>query len=382
MQVNYFFDGNLKRYSSAFQVKVKTGGEMETEAIRKIEGSYGEGGGQILRTALALSSLVQKPVEIEKIRAGRKDPGLRPQHLTSVQALREISQGKLEGAAPGSLRISFWPGKIKPGNYFFDVSRETRSAGSVSLVLQSLLPPLFSAGQFSRITLKGGTHVPFSPPVHYLQQVFAPLLERMGFKLKIDLKTWGFYPEGGGEIIAQVESSPRRQSFQMVRRDDFKTVRGISVAMNQSLNVAERQMRAASELLSAEGFRPEIEAAEIPAPAGRGSRSSFIFLRPVLAGGFGGFSALGEKGKPAEEVGAEAARRLIKFAQGRGALDPHIADQAIIYACLLPGKSEFTVTELTPHFLTNAWVIPQFLPVRIEIEGEKGTEGKVTVKPG
>lgn len=348
----------------------------------KIDGSYGEGGGQILRTAMALSALAQKPVEIEKIRAGRKDPGLRPQHLASVQAIRDISQGKLEGAAPGSLRISFWPGKIKPGNYFFDVSKETRSAGSVSLVLQSLLPPLFASGQFSRINLKGGTHVPFSPPVHYLQQVFAPLLERMGFKVKIDLKTWGFYPEGGGEIIAQVETGPRRQSFLMTRRDDFKTVRGISVAMNQSMNVAERQARAASDFLTAEGFQPEIEAGEIPAPAGRETRSSFIFLRPVMTNGFAGFSALGEKGKPVEEVGIEAAQQVLKYARNRWALDPQVADQAIIYACLLSGKSEFTVTELTSHFLTNVWVIQQFLPARIAIEGEKGTPGKVTVKPG
>ena len=355
---------------------------MNTETILKIDGSYGEGGGQILRTALALAALVQKPVEIEKIRAGRKEPGLRPQHLTSIQAIREISQGKLEGAAPGSLRVSFWPGKIKPGNYFFDVSRETRSAGSVALVLQSLLPPLLASGQYSRINLKGGTHVPFSPPVQYLQQVFAPLLEKMGFKLRVDLKTWGFYPEGGGEIIAQAETGPKRQSFQMVRRDDFKDVRGISVAVNLSLNVAERQAKAASEILSAEGFRPEIEAAEIPAPPGRETRSSFIFLRPVLTNGFGGFSALGEKGKPAEEVGSEAAQQVIKYARHLGALDPQIADQAILYACLLSGKSEFTVTELTSHFLTNVWVIQKFLPVRIDVEGVQGTPGKVTVKPG
>ena len=168
----------------------------------------------------------------------------------------------------------------------------------------------------------------------------------------------------------------------MVRRDDFKTVRGISVAMNQSMNVAERQMKAASDFLSAEGFQPEIEAGEIPAPPGRETRSSFIFLRPVMTNGFAGFSSLGEKGKPVEEVGIEAAQQVIKYARGRSALDPRAADQAIIYACLLSGKSEFTVTELTPHFLTNVWVIQKFLPTRIVIEGEKGAPGKVTVKPG
>ena len=347
----------------------------------QIDGSYGEGGGQILRTALALSAHCGQPVRIERIRAGRQDSGLRPQHLTSLKAVREISQGQLDGARPGSQRISFTPGAVRPGLYTFDVARETRSAGSVSLILQSLLPPLFFASRSSQITVKGGTHVPFSPPVHYLQRVFAPVLRQMGFAVSIDLKSWGFYPEGGGEITARVEPKTRIQAIRVVQRGEFRDVSGISVAMNLSLTVAERQKRAAEKMLAAEGFRPEIEAAEVPAPPGVKSPGSFILLHPAVPGGAAGFSALGEKGKPAEEVGGEAAGKLVAYARGRGAFDPQLADQIVLYAALVPGTSEFTVTEITGHLLTNVWVLKQFLPVYITIEGEKGTEGKVTVKP-
>ena len=348
----------------------------------RIDGSYGEGGGQILRTALALAVHCRRAVEVEKIRAGRKEPGLRPQHLTSILALAGVSQGKLEGAQPGSQRNSFSPGPVKSGRYSFDVSRQTRSAGSVSLVLQSLLPPLFFAPQAAQIEIKGGTHVPFSPPVHYLQLVFAPVIAGMGFRVAIDLKRWGIYPEGGGEISARIEPKTRLQPLQAAKKEDIRAVSGISVAMNLSLAVAERQKRAAEEMLAANGFRAEIETAEVPAPTGANSRGSFVLLRPVISKGAGGFSALGEKGKPAEEVGEEAARELIAFARAPGAFDPRLADQVLLYACLVPRPSEFTTTGVTEHLLTSAWVLRQFLPARITIDGEKGSPGKVTVAPG
>ena len=160
-----------------------------------IDGSQGEGGGQILRTALSLSALLGLPVTIENIRANRPKAGLRPQHLTAVKALKEICGAEVEGMAVDSRRIAFRPGRVRPGNYFFDVG----TAGSVTLILQALLLPLALAPGPSRIKLRGGTHVPWSPPYHYLAEVFLPTLALMGIQTAVRLGKWGWYPKGGGE---------------------------------------------------------------------------------------------------------------------------------------------------------------------------------------
>ena len=165
-----------------------------------LDGSYGEGGGQILRTALSLAALTGAPVRIERIRAGRSKPGLRPQHLTAVQAVARISQAEVTGAHLGSQDLTFRPRTLQGGHYVFDVAETTRSAGAVSLIAQALLPPLLKAESPATVILKGGTHVPWSPPAHYLSHVFLPALAAMGAEVKLTLERWGWYPRGGGEV--------------------------------------------------------------------------------------------------------------------------------------------------------------------------------------
>ena len=165
-----------------------------------VDGSYGEGGGQILRTALALAALTGVPVRIERIRARRSKPGLRPQHLTAVQAVARVCQAEVTGASLGSQTLTFRPRTIRGGHYVFDVAETSRSAGAVTLVAQALLPPLLQAGAPATVILKGGTHVPWSPPAHYLSHVFLPALAAMGAEVEMTLERWGWYPRGGGEL--------------------------------------------------------------------------------------------------------------------------------------------------------------------------------------
>ena len=179
-----------------------------------VDGSYGEGGGQILRTALALAALTGVPVRIERIRARRSKPGLRPQHLTAVQAVARVSQAEVTGVHLGSQALTFRPRTPQGGHYLFDVASMTGSAGAVTLVAQALLPPLIKAGAPATVILKGGTHVPWSPPAHYLSHVFLPALAAMGAEVEMTLERWGWYPRGGGEMRLTI----RGRAPLMVRR--------------------------------------------------------------------------------------------------------------------------------------------------------------------
>ncbi len=173
-----------------------------------LDGSYGEGGGQILRTSLSFSALLGAPVKIERIRAGRPKPGLRPQHLTAVRALARITGAEVAGAELHSQELTFKPRAPKPGHYLFDVAEKSGSAGSVTLIAQTLLPPLLQGGRPSTLILKGGTHVPWSPTAHYLIHVFIPALARLGAPVTMTLERWGWYPRGGGEVRLSLAPGP------------------------------------------------------------------------------------------------------------------------------------------------------------------------------
>ena len=170
-----------------------------------LDGSYGEGGGQILRTALSLSAWLGQPVRIDHLRAGRPKPGLRPQHLTAVRALAQITRAEVTGVELNSQELTFRPRAPQAGHYLFDVAERAGSAGSVTLIAQALLPPLLRAAGSSTLTLRGGTQVPWSPPAHYLFQVFLPALAQLGAEVKMTLERWGWYPRGGGEARWEIK---------------------------------------------------------------------------------------------------------------------------------------------------------------------------------
>lgn len=332
-----------------------------------LDGSYGEGGGQILRTALSLSALLGQPVRLENIRAGRPKPGLRPQHLTAVRALAHLTRAEVTGAELNSQALTFRPGPPKPGHYLFDVAEKTGSAGSVTLIAQALLPPLLKAGQSSTLTIKGGTHVPWSPPAHYLQYVFLPALAQMGAEVKMTLNRWGWYPKGGGEAHWQITPAPTLYGVQWRTPAAASAFRALSAAWRLPEHVSRRQAQRLKERL---GEHLEVEVVQATGL----DPGSLVFLWGPQAG----FYALGARGKPAERVADEVADAYLSFRQRQAAVDRHLADQVVLYLAQARGPSVITTAEVTSHLLTNLWVIEQFLGPTFQVKGGLKEPGEIS----
>jgi RNA 3'-terminal phosphate cyclase (ATP) len=341
-----------------------------------IDGSYGEGGGQILRTALSLSSLTARPVRVEKIRAGRKIPGLQQQHLTCVRAARDATDASVSGDQFSSGDITFCPKAIRGGSFRFDVSEDRGSAGSVGLVLQALLPVLTFADKKSFVEVRGGTHVAWSPPFHYVEMVLLPTLSRMGVLASCKLEKWGFYPLGGGEVRLEVSPAESLKALKVTERGNLKKVSGVSSASNLPAVVAQRQRLRATRRLSAEGIDAEIEETEVKA---RG-KGSFLFLLAEYENCLCGFSSLGARGKTSEEVADYAVDQLMRHQKTHSALDPNLADQLVIYASIAEGETVYTTSRITEHLMTNLWVIGQFLPINYRVEGEASGPGTIEIR--
>jgi len=341
-----------------------------------IDGSYGEGGGQILRTALAFSAIFNVPIEVHHIRAGRKNPGLQPQHLKGVEALARITEAQTKGVKIGSEKITFLPKRIIPGDYQFEVG----TAGSVTLVLQALLPPLCLAQEGSRITLVGGTHVQWSPPFHYLKEVLFPTLHSIGISVEATIERWGWYPKGGGILHVEIQPAHEIKAISLIDRGTIKKIRGLSATSYLPKHVAERQRDYAIREVAKElKLEPEIVVLH-NTPSN--STGSFFFLVAESEKAIAGFSSLGERGKPAEEVAKEAVNSLRDYLGSEGCIDPHLADQLIPFMAFAKGISSFTTTRITEHLLSNLWVVQHFSEVKISQWGEKGGVGKIEIFNG
>lgn len=353
-----------------------------------IDGSYGEGGGQILRTSLALAALTGQPLRIENIRAGRKNPGLAAQHLTAVRAAAQVCRAEVEGDALGSRTLVFRPTMPpQPGEYVFDVreARQGGSAGAVTLVFQTIHLPLSHAAGESHVTLRGGTHVPWSPSVHYLMNVYLPTVAQLGYRAKLDLRQWGWYPVGEGEVRAYIapnlppqpppqttrvptpsRGGPEEGSIDWTQRGDLKRVWGIAAISNLPAHIPQRMADRARGLLEREGIRVSIEPRRESGPGiGAG-----IFLFAEYEHGWAGFSALGEKGKASEKVAEEACHDLLAHWASDQALDMHLADQVVLPLALSGRPATFTTCRITLHLLTVLHVVQRFLDIRYRIEGD------------
>lgn len=339
----------------------------------EIDGSSGEGGGQILRTALSFSCHLKAPFRIFNIRARRKNPGLMPQHITCVRAAQLISGAEVKGDSNGSLELIFIPHKVQGGHYRFDIG----TAGSTSLVLQTILLPLCFAQNESDITISGGTHVPWSPPFHYLKDVFLPLLKNSGVDVYLDIERWGFYPKGGGIIKTLIKPVISIAPLNLEKmRGEIKTIKGLSAVCNLPLSIAERQKTSALEFLKSHKLSADIEVLSVP---GIGQGTFFFLICEFEDSIIAGFSSLGQRGKKAEDVGKEAVEELIRFLHSNAPVEKRLADQIIPYLALSHGKSSFTTSEITQHLLTNIEVVKKFLNIDADVSGIEGEKGKVII---
>ena len=339
-----------------------------------IDGSQGEGGGQVLRTSLSLSALTGTPFRLEHIRAGRSKPGLRPQHLTAVRAAAALCGASLKGDKVNSTTLEFVPGtRPQPGSYTFDISELAgqRSAGAITLIFQTILWPLLFADGHSTVILRGGTHVPFAPPYPYLADVALPAYRRFGLNLSLKLDNYGWNPTGGGQMQAAIQ--PTRQleavTFEPI---ETKEIQGIAVVTGLPAHIPQRMERRAHNLLTEMGLISRVK----PVRAmGEHPGAGLFLLRPQA-----GFSALGEKGLPADKVAEAAVAELRAFVDNRSAVDPHLADQLLIPMALARGLSRLSTSKITSHTLTNIALLRQWLNVTITVNGDLDQPGEIVVE--
>lgn len=342
--------------------------------MRVIDGGYGEGGGQILRTSIALSAITGEPIKIINIRANRPNPGLSNQHLYGILAVKELCNARVKGAKLRSTTLEFYPGKIEAKHIRVPV----KTAGSITLVLQALLPAMaFSNGDVT-FEITGGTDVPWSPPVDYLKHVTLYALERMGIKAEIEIKRRGHYPRGGGLVVGKVEPWKERKELIVKKFTKIRGFGGVSHAVRLPSHVAIRQAKAAREVLTR--HYPEIpveideEFYEPQNDPHSGPGSGIVIWADTDALRLGGDS-LGKRGKPAERVGGEAALELIEQLRSCHAVDKFLGDQLVPFLAFIGG--EIWVSEITKHLITNVWVVEQFFGKIFKVEGEIGKAGRV-----
>jgi RNA 3'-terminal phosphate cyclase (ATP) len=329
-------------------------------AVITIDGSEGEGGGQVLRTSLALSLATGAPFRIENIRAQRPKPGLLRQHLTAVQAAAAVGRARVEGNVPGSPVLTFTPTGVYTGDYSFSVG----TAGSATLVLQTILPPLLVAGGRTMVTLEGGTHNPWAPPFDYLEQVFLPVVNRLGPRVEVVLERCGFYPAGGGRFSVTIDPSPQLARLELCDRGEIVGRRLRSLVAHLPRHIGEREVATARGLLnwSEESARVEV-VANSPGPGN-------VLLVEIesehvteICTGFG------ETGTPAETVADRAVRDARRYLAAGVPVGCHLADQLLPILALGGGGSFRTLTP-SRHMLTNADVVRQFVNVEIVVTPE------------
>lgn len=323
-----------------------------------VDGSHGEGGGQILRSSLALSLVTGKAFRIQRVRAGRARPGLLRQHLTAVQAAAAIGDALVTGDRIGSMELTFEPRAIRAGEHRFAVG----TAGSACLVMQSILPALLSAGEPSRLVLEGGTHNPTAPTFDFLAQSYLPLLASMGAPVLASLDRHGFYPTGGGRFDVRIPGTAKLGGLELDDPGEQGAWHAVAKVARLPLHIADRELAVLASELDLD--EEELERVELPADQGPGNVCHVALEHERLTVLFTGF---GEKGVPAEEVASEVVEGVERYAEALVAVDEHLADQLLLPMALGEGGS-FTTTEPTRHALTHAEVIALFLERRVGFE--------------
>jgi RNA 3'-phosphate cyclase len=346
----------------------------------EIDGSIGEGGGQILRTALAISAMTLRPIKIYNIRKNRPKPGLKPQHMMGVKILADFTDAEVVGLIDGSTDLIFKPTRKNPIDRTYNIG----TAGSISLLIQAITPFCISVDKPINLKFIGGTNVKWSPPIDYIKKVTIPILQKMDINFDIELIKRGFYPKGGG--IVRVNFYPTKVIRPLIikKNQKIKKIYGLSYASNLPKHVVERQAKSAYNLIKNSNlFRDEISIKEEISETSLSPGSGILIYALLEEGGLIGSDFLGERGLPAEKVGENAAINLINQLRTSAGIDVNMADMVLLYMAFANGKSVIHIPEITNHTKTNMKIIELMIeskfkieqiprqPIKIEIEGKR-----------
>jgi RNA 3'-terminal phosphate cyclase (ATP) len=334
-----------------------------------IDGSEGEGGGQVLRTALSLSLVTGQPFTMKNIRANRERTGVMRQHMTAVEAACAIGGTVCDELDVGASELTFVPGNVKAGDYHFAVG----TAGSTSLVLQTVLPPLLFADGPSRLVLEGGTHNIYAPPFDFIERVFLPIINRMGPRVTATLKRPGFYPAGGGHVEVEVEPARALEPIELIDRGELRRVEARAMVAGLPGAIAVRELAAVEKIL---GWPEEVrKIVQLPERIGPGNivmvEAEFDQVTEMSSG-------FGKLGVPAEAVGEHAAKRMAGYLASTAAVGPYLADQLLL-PLALAGGGGFTTVKPSQHARTAAEVISKFVSLDVSFEAQEDGRHLVTV---
>ncbi|MBW3637458.1 MAG: RNA 3'-terminal phosphate cyclase, partial [Armatimonadetes bacterium] len=338
------------------------------------DGSSGEGGGQIVRTSVSLAAMTGRSVEIHNVRGRRTKPGLQPQHLAAVRAAASLCGAQLSGDSVGSQFLRFDPqAPIVAGDYHFDIG----TAGAAPLVVQTVLMPLAMCVGASSVRVTGGTHVPHSPPVEYLEGVYVPMLKKAGLDIELTYSSAGFYPRGGGEIQVQIGGTGSIASLDLRERGALKELRAFIVTSNLPEHVAQRGADTVERAMRAIGRKVIIENRAKPS-SGPGAA---VVVTAQCEAGYAGFSSVGELRKPMEKVAEAPCQEYLRWWKSGASCDEHLADQLVLPMAFASGPSRWTTPAVTEHLRTVMWVVQQFLDVEVNVEEIEGGGGLITMSP-
>lgn len=347
--------------------------ELQSSGTVRIDGSYGEGGGQIIRTCLSLAALTGRAFEVVNVRAGRPKPGLQAQHLTAVQSTAQICGAHAEGAHIGSSSFLFAP-QHSPisGQYNFEVG----TAGATTLIAQTLVLPLSCAQGKSHVQISGGTHVPFAPVADYLESVYLELLRRLGMSATSHYEAAGYYPKGGGKLVLEIDPSAEIRPVNLVHRGRLLRLSARIITSRLPEHVGRRGALAVQEFMRSAGHDVETEQINPPSCA----PGAAVFIQAECEGGIAGFSALGQVGKPMERVARDACQEFLAWWESGAPCDERLADQLVLPMAFASGISRWVTRRVTDHLRTVVWVVEQFLPVSIGIEERADGLAEIAVR--
>lgn len=338
----------------------------------KIDGSYGEGGGQILRNAIALSTITKNPVKIVNIRANRPNPGIKAQHYVAIKSIQEMCDAEVEGLEIGSSELTFSPGEIKGGKYKFDIG----TAGSITLVFQACILATVKTQESITITLTGGTDVKWSPTWDYFEHVFLPLLSKTGMNVKAHLIKRGYYPKGGGEAKIEIQPIETIKPLKLSDNQEFTEIKGIVHIGSLPDNISNRIKHSVIKTLLKKAFMTSIEVDKSKTLSPGTGVTLWAESKDTILGA----AVLGEKGVTSEEVGEKAALSIVKEIESNATLDIYAFDQILPYMVLACENDESScrVRELSNHASTNMWLLQQFFDVNFEaVQNETNIHIKV-----